>query len=202
MVAHDQHITGELKTVSAGWGTLTFEESGGAQPLDNRTVKDAPPPSTPPYPVNDVIAEATDLDGNHVILRRVTTMHDPSSANQANQTLFFGVAIRWKTISPSVFRIFLTHIATRPRQELRQQHANRVKTGRWSASLADMPIRDEQLFSPAKAVADQYITVALSFTAGSRPSGSSGLARSMDQCASRTSRRCVVRAAIVGHRPM
>ena len=29
-----------------------------------------PPPQNPPYPINDVIAEATDLDGNRVVLRR------------------------------------------------------------------------------------------------------------------------------------
>ena len=34
----------------------------GPLPLD--------PPKDPSYPVNDVIAEATDLDGNHIILRR------------------------------------------------------------------------------------------------------------------------------------
>jgi hypothetical protein len=29
-----------------------------------------PPPQNPPYPINDVVAEATDLDGNRVVLRR------------------------------------------------------------------------------------------------------------------------------------
>ncbi|BCO33848.1 hypothetical protein [Mycobacterium heckeshornense] len=42
LVAHDQHITGELQTVSADWGSLNFEQSGGARPLDNKTLKEAP----------------------------------------------------------------------------------------------------------------------------------------------------------------
>jgi hypothetical protein len=33
-------------------------------------VPENPPPQNPPYPINDVIAVATDLDGNRVVLRR------------------------------------------------------------------------------------------------------------------------------------
>lgn len=51
----------------AGGGGRGFAESPETiQALD---VPLAPPPD-PSYPVNDVIAEATDLDGNHVVLRR------------------------------------------------------------------------------------------------------------------------------------
>jgi hypothetical protein len=48
-------------------GELPELEEGGGQLFD---IKEEPPPRNPPYPINDVLAEATDLDGNRVILRR------------------------------------------------------------------------------------------------------------------------------------
>ena len=52
-----RNVTGELPNSSGGGGvqTLDFPQS---------------PPQSPPYPVNDVLAVATDLDGNRVVLRR------------------------------------------------------------------------------------------------------------------------------------
>jgi hypothetical protein len=51
-----------------------LRQSGFAEPADDGSIqavdfREAPPPS-PAYPINDVIAEATDLDGNHVVMRR------------------------------------------------------------------------------------------------------------------------------------
>lgn len=49
LVANEARITGELKAMTAGWGTLTFPESGGgvkAQPVD-RTFKQGPDQPTP-----------------------------------------------------------------------------------------------------------------------------------------------------------
>ena len=65
----DREIAAKITTVTAA-----LSEHGFVEPPRDRTVqavdfKQAPRPD-PAYPVNDVIAEATDLDGNHVVLRR------------------------------------------------------------------------------------------------------------------------------------
>ena len=72
----------------------------GVQPVDNRFGRpEAPPPSSPPYPINGVIAEATDLDGNHVILRR--GYYDAATGKG-----FGWDKIYWKhgLINPNLFR--------------------------------------------------------------------------------------------------
>jgi hypothetical protein len=57
-----------IRKVTAQLPTST----GGVQPVDftRGPVPEKPPPQNPPYPINDVIAVATDLDGNRVVLRR------------------------------------------------------------------------------------------------------------------------------------
>ncbi len=45
-------------------------EDNRARPVDNHTFRQDPPPPASPYPINDVLAEATDQDGNRVLLRR------------------------------------------------------------------------------------------------------------------------------------
>ena len=76
LVSLDQQVAGKITAAVAGIRT-TFPPNppfGGppkdnpVHAVDNHTFKQRPPP--PPYPVNEVIAEATDLDGNHVVLRR------------------------------------------------------------------------------------------------------------------------------------
>jgi hypothetical protein len=61
------------KDIAAKISTATTELNGRGFPESPATVQalDVPlaPPPDPSYPVNDVIAEATDLDGNHVVLR-------------------------------------------------------------------------------------------------------------------------------------
>ncbi|MGB5110858.1 MAG: hypothetical protein WBO08_04230 [Mycobacterium sp.] len=68
----------------------------------------APPPD-PSYPVNDVIAEATDLDGNHVVLRR-------GYYNATTKEGFGWDKIYWKhgLINPNVFKDLISH--TRPKE--------------------------------------------------------------------------------------
>lgn len=52
--------------------TTELTGSGLTESPETVQVLDVPlaPPPDPSYPVNDVVAEATDLDGNHVVLRR------------------------------------------------------------------------------------------------------------------------------------
>ncbi|MHA0288789.1 hypothetical protein ACXYX3_20360 [Mycobacterium sp. C3-094] len=68
----------------------------------------APPPD-PAYPVNDVIAEATDLDGNHVVLRR-------GYYSAATKEGFGWDKIYWKhgLINPNVFSDLISH--SRPKE--------------------------------------------------------------------------------------
>lgn len=54
-------VTGELPTSTGATQAVDFTQG----PLPEQ-----PPPQNPPYPMNDVIAVATDLDGNRVVLRR------------------------------------------------------------------------------------------------------------------------------------
>ncbi len=74
---------------------------GGVQAVD---FKQAPPPTDPPYPINDVIAEATDLDGNHVVLRR-------GYYDAATKEGFGWDKIYWKhgLINPNVFKDLISH---------------------------------------------------------------------------------------------
>jgi hypothetical protein len=54
-------VTAELPTTTNVVQAVDFKQG---------PVPEQPPPQNPPYPVNDVIAVATDLDGNRVVLRR------------------------------------------------------------------------------------------------------------------------------------
>jgi hypothetical protein len=69
LIAHDQQVAANIITTMAPLREASFAEApvnGAVQAVD---FQQAPAPS-PPYPINDVVAEATDLDGNHVLLRR------------------------------------------------------------------------------------------------------------------------------------
>jgi hypothetical protein len=77
VVGLDQQVAGKITAAVAGIrGTFPQDPALDTPPKDNRiqavdrhTFKRDPPPATP-YPMNEVLAEATDLDGNHVLLRR------------------------------------------------------------------------------------------------------------------------------------
>lgn len=77
----------------------------GVQPLDSRLgdLPQAPPP-TPPYPVNDVIAEATDLDGNHIVMRR-------GYYDAVTRKGFGWDKIYWRhgVVNPGVFSDLISH---------------------------------------------------------------------------------------------
>lgn len=67
--AMDNAIAAKLTGALAPLDHARFPESPEKQTVRAVDFKEAPPPSRP-YPINEVIAEATDLDGNHVVMRR------------------------------------------------------------------------------------------------------------------------------------
>jgi hypothetical protein len=75
----------------------------GIQAVDHHTFKENPPPP-PPYPINEVIAEATDLDGNHVVLRR-------GYYDETNGKGFGWNKAYWRhhVINPNVFKDLISH---------------------------------------------------------------------------------------------
>ncbi len=69
--ATDKELASKITSTTAGGLTshrfIEPPENGGVHAVD---FKEAPAAVLPPYPINDVVAEATDLDGNHVVMRR------------------------------------------------------------------------------------------------------------------------------------
>ena len=63
----DRLVGNRLHTKAAELDAIQFGEDRAVQAV-GWDVPLAPPPNE--YPINDVIAEATDLDGNHIVLRR------------------------------------------------------------------------------------------------------------------------------------
>jgi hypothetical protein len=90
---------------------------------------DAPlaPPPDPTYPVNDVIAEATDLDDNHVVLRR-------GNYNAATKEGFGWDKIYWKhgLINPNVFNDLISH--SRPRRTRAEPRSTTCRSTTLTAS--------------------------------------------------------------------
>jgi hypothetical protein len=97
----DAFVGQRLQAKAAELEGIRFEGEG------ERTVqavdfKQAPPP--PPYPINEVIAEATDLDGNHVVLRR-------GYYDESNGRGFGWDKAYWKhhVVNPNVFQDLISH---------------------------------------------------------------------------------------------
>jgi hypothetical protein len=96
------------KDIAAKISAATTELNGRgfAESPENVQALDVPlaPPSDPSYPVNDVIAEATDLDGNQVVMRR-------GYYNAATKEGFGWDKIYWKhgLINPNVVRDLISH---------------------------------------------------------------------------------------------
>lgn len=86
--------------------TTELNGRGFSEPPESVHAMDVPlaPPPDPSYPVNDVIAEATDLDGNHVVLRR-------GYYNAATKDGFGWDKVYWKhgLINPNVFKDLISH---------------------------------------------------------------------------------------------
>lgn len=102
LVQTDALVGRRLSAKAAELDGILFEGEGSNGVIQAVDFKHAPPP--PPYPVNEVIAEATDLDGNHVVLRR--------GYYDATTRLGFGWdKAYWKhgVVNPNVFRDLISH---------------------------------------------------------------------------------------------
>ena len=99
----DKEIAAKIATTTAELAQPSFSEF----PWTTRTVqavhfKQAPPP--PAYPVYEVIGEATDLDGNHVVLRR-------GYYDEATEKGFGWDKAYWRhhVVNPNVFKDLISH---------------------------------------------------------------------------------------------
>jgi hypothetical protein len=110
LVGLDQQVAGKITAAVAGIRhTFPQNTSFGSSPKDNRvdavdnhTFKQRPPP--PPYPVNEMIAEATDLDGNHVVLRRGYYDEDTQQGFGWDKAYW-----RHHVVNPNVFEDLISH---------------------------------------------------------------------------------------------
>jgi hypothetical protein len=99
----DNEIAAKIATATA-----KLAEHGIAERPEDKTVQALDAPLAPPpdlsYPINDVIAEATDLDGNHVVLRR-------GYYDAVTKQGFGWDKIYWKhgLINPNVFNDLISH---------------------------------------------------------------------------------------------
>jgi len=103
LTAIDKQVATQITGALAPVRQVRFDEAPKdkiIQPLD---FKEAPPPSTP-YPINDVIAEATDLDGNHIVMRR-------GYYDAVTKTGFGWDKAYWRhgVINPNVFKDLISH---------------------------------------------------------------------------------------------
>lgn len=112
LVGLDQQVAAKVTAAVAGIRD-TFPQNPGpsaqrdhnrVHAVDNHTFKQDPPPQSPPYPINEVIAEATDQDGNHVVLRR--GYYDATTREGFGWDKAY-----WKhgVVNPNVFRDLISH---------------------------------------------------------------------------------------------
>ncbi|BBX65355.1 hypothetical protein MSAS_45290 [Mycobacterium saskatchewanense] len=103
LVANERDINTNLAAMTAEWGQLTFSEhGGGVRAVDFK--QGGGPADELPYPVNNVIAEATDLDGNRIILRR--GYYDATAKRGWGWDKAY-----WKhgVVNPNVFKDLISH---------------------------------------------------------------------------------------------
>lgn len=113
-----------------------------SKPLDNHTFKQEPPPAGS-YPTNEVVAEATDLDGNHVVLRR-------GYYDERTQQGFGWDKAFWKhhVTNPNVFKDLISHsrpISSKDRTLVYEVPLNRVHCTQGSFGIADCEDTGESL---------------------------------------------------------
>jgi hypothetical protein len=111
LVGLDRQVAGKVSAAVAGI-RRTFPQRSApdtsrmgdrVQAVDNHTFKQDPL-QPPPYPINEVIAEATDLDGNHVVLRR-------GYCDGTTEKGFGWDKAYWRhhVINPNVFKDLISH---------------------------------------------------------------------------------------------
>jgi hypothetical protein len=109
LVALDRQVAGKVTAAMAGIRDAFPQDPAPGTPpqkpkiqtVDNHTFKQDPPP---PYPINEVIAEATDLDGNHVVLRR--GYYDPRTKEGWGWDKAYW---RHGVVNPNVFKDLISH---------------------------------------------------------------------------------------------
>lgn len=103
LTAADREIAYRISTATIDLDGREFVESPSGDDMHALDVPLAPPPD-PAYPMNDVIADATDLDGNHVVLRR-------GYYDAASDRGFGWDKIYWKhgVVNTNVFNDLISH---------------------------------------------------------------------------------------------
>lgn len=109
LVTLDQQVAGKVTASVAGIRDAFPQEPGPSAPRKpqiqavDRHWKQEPPPE-PSYPMNEVIAEATDLDGNRVVLRR-------GYYDEKTQQGFGWDKAYWRhhVVNPNVFKDLISH---------------------------------------------------------------------------------------------
>jgi hypothetical protein len=102
LIQTDTLIGKQLNAKAAELEGILFDGESSDSVIQAVDFKQAPPP--PPYPVNEVIAEATDLDGNHVVLRR-------GYYDESTQQGFGWDKAYWRhhVVNPNVFKDLISH---------------------------------------------------------------------------------------------
>jgi hypothetical protein len=105
----DQQVAGKVTAAMAGIRD-TFSQNptppkdNRVHAVDNHTLKQDPSLQPPPYPINEVVAEATDLDGNRVLLRR--GYYDASTGKGFGWDKAYW---RHGVVNPNVFKDLISH---------------------------------------------------------------------------------------------
>lgn len=150
VVSLDEQVAGKVTAAMAGIRDIFPQApTSGApqrkpkiQAVDNHTFKEDPPP-TGSYPVNEVIAEATDLDGNHVVLRR-------GYYDERTQQGFGWDKAFWRhhVTNPNVFKDLISHsrpISNNDGTLVYEVPINRVHCTRGPLGIADCEDTGESL---------------------------------------------------------
>ncbi|WP_081283611.1 hypothetical protein [Mycobacterium intracellulare] len=149
VVALDQQVAGKVSAAMAGIRD-TFPPAPNrdaprpkpkVQAVDNHTFKQEPPPGS--YPTNEVVAEATDLDGNHVVLRR-------GYYDERTQQGFGWDKAFWRhhVTNPNVFKDLISHsrpISSKDGTLVYEVPINRVHCTQGPFGIADCEDTGESL---------------------------------------------------------
>lgn len=150
VVALDQQVAGKVTAAVAGIRDTFPPEPNPDEPrpkpkvqaVDNHTFKQEPPPAGS-YPTNEVVAEATDLDGNHVVLRR-------GYYDERTQQGFGWDKAFWRhhVTNPNVFKDLISHsrpISSKDGTLVYEVPINRVHCTQGSFGIADCEDTGESL---------------------------------------------------------